>query len=40
MSAVDGLGDFPYSVAMGALWTLVSPNAGFAVNEPPRASPE
>jgi MFS family permease len=30
MSAVDGLGDFLSSVSMGALWTLVSPNAGFA----------
>ena len=30
MSAVDGLGDFLSSVTMGAIWTLVSPNAGFA----------
>lgn len=30
MSAVDGLGDFLSSIAMGVLWTLVSPNAGFA----------
>ncbi len=30
MSAVDGLGDFVSSIAMGAIWTLVSPNAGFA----------
>lgn len=30
MSAVDGVGDFLSSVAMGALWTAVSPNAGFA----------
>lgn len=29
MSAVDGLGDFVSSLAMGAIWTLVSPNAGF-----------
>jgi MFS family permease len=31
MSAVDGLGDFMSSVTMGALWTMVSPNAGFVV---------
>jgi hypothetical protein len=31
MSAVDGVGDFLSSVTMGALWTLVSPNAGFVV---------
>jgi len=31
MSAVDGVGDFLSSVTMGALWTLVSPNAGFLV---------
>lgn len=30
MSAVDGLGDFLSSSIMGVLWTLVSPNAGFA----------
>jgi len=30
MSAVDGLGDFLSSITMGVLWTLVSPNAGFA----------
>ena len=30
MSAVDGLGDFLSSVTMGVLWTLVSPNTGFA----------
>jgi MFS family permease len=30
MSAVDGFGDFLSSVTMGVLWTLVSPNAGFA----------
>jgi MFS family permease len=30
MSAVDGLGDFLSSISMGILWTLVSPNAGFA----------
>jgi len=30
MSAVDGLGDFLSSVTMGAIWTLVSPNVGFA----------
>jgi MFS family permease len=30
MSAVDGTGDFLSSVTMGALWTMVSPNAGFA----------
>jgi MFS family permease len=30
MSAVDGLGDFLSSTTMGVLWTLVSPNAGFA----------
>ena len=30
MSAVDGAGDFLSSVAMGVLWTAVSPNAGFA----------
>ena len=30
MSAVDGLGDFLSSITMGALWSLVSPNAGFA----------
>ena len=31
MSAVDGVGDFLSSITMGALWTLVSPNAGFIV---------
>jgi MFS family permease len=31
MSGVDGLGDFLSSVAMGAAWTSVSPNTGFAV---------
>lgn len=30
MSSVDGLGDFLSSVAMGIVWTAVSPNAGFA----------
>jgi MFS family permease len=30
MSTVDGLGDFLSSITMGAVWTLVSPNAGFA----------
>jgi MFS family permease len=30
MSAVDGVGDFLSSVTMGALWTTVAPNAGFA----------
>ena len=30
MSAVDGLGDFLSSISMGILWTLISPNAGFA----------
>lgn len=30
MSAVDGLGDFLSSVTMGALWSFVSPNSGFA----------
>jgi MFS family permease len=30
MSAVDGVGDFLSSITMGMLWTLVSPNAGFA----------
>lgn len=29
MSAVDGLGDFLSSTAMGALWTLLSPATGF-----------
>jgi MFS family permease len=30
MSTVDGIGDFLSSIAMGVLWTAVSPNAGFA----------
>lgn len=30
MSAVDGVGDFLSSIAMGVLWTAISPNAGFA----------
>lgn len=30
MSAVDGLGDFVSSIAMGLAWTTLSPNAGFA----------
>lgn len=30
MSAVDGLGDLLSSITMGVLWTLISPNAGFA----------
>jgi len=30
LSAVDGLGDFVSSTAMGALWTFVSPAVGFA----------
>lgn len=29
MSSVDGLGDFLSSIAMGIVWTAVSPNAGF-----------
>jgi MFS family permease len=29
MSSVDGLGNFLSSVAMGIVWTAVSPNAGF-----------
>ena len=31
MSAVDGLGDFVSSIAMGVLWSAVSPQTGFAV---------
>ena len=31
MSAVDGLGDFASSIAMGIAWTMLSPNAGFAL---------
>jgi MFS family permease len=31
MSAVDGVGDFLSSIAMGLIWTAISPDAGFAV---------
>jgi MFS family permease len=31
MSGVDGLGDFLSSTAMGIIWTVASPNAGFAI---------
>lgn len=31
MSSVDGLGDFVSSIAMGGLWTMFSPQAGFAL---------
>jgi MFS family permease len=31
MSSVDGLGDFLSSISMGIVWSVVSPNAGFAV---------
>ena len=31
MSFVDGLGDFVSSIAIGALWTMVSPQLGFAL---------
>ena len=30
MSSVDGIGDFISSIAMGILWTTLSPNVGFA----------
>jgi hypothetical protein len=30
MSAVDGLGDFVSSIAMGVAWTVLSPAIGFA----------
>jgi MFS family permease len=31
MSSVDGLGDFLSSIAMGIVWTAISPNVGFVV---------
>ncbi len=31
MSATDGLGDFISSIAMGIVWTMLSPNVGFAM---------